>query len=99
MAEGRKGRPKGIPKTGGRKAGTPNKVQPALRDKIKAFGEENFEEVIAAWNCISDPKDKVKSYIDIISFAIPKLQAVQVDASVQQRTSVEDDLRKLSEEE
>jgi hypothetical protein len=90
---------KGSPKTGGRKAGTPNKVQSPLRDKIKAFGEENFEEVIAAWNCIADPKDKVKAYIDIIAYAIPKLQAVQMDANIQRQSSIEDDLKKLSEEE
>lgn len=89
---------KGSPKTGGRVAGTPNKTSSSLRQKIKDFGEENFDEVVAAWNCITDPKDKVKSYIDIISYAIPKLQAVQVDANVQKHSSVEDDLRALAEE-
>lgn len=91
-------RVKGTAKTGGRVAGTPNRIQTPLRDKIKNFGEENFEEVIAAWNCITDPKDKVKAYIDIISFAIPKLQAVQMDANIQRQSSVEEDLKKLSEE-
>lgn len=95
---GQAGRPKGTPKTGGRKPGTPNKVKNELREKIKAFAEENFEEVIAAWNCITEPKDKVKAYIDLCTYALPKLQAVQLDAHVSNVSSVEDDLRELAEE-
>lgn len=94
---GQVGRPKGIPKTGGRKAGTPNKVKYDLRQKIKEFAEDNFEEVIAAWNCITEPKDKVKAYIDLCTYALPKLQAVQLDAHVSTKSSVEDDLKALAE--
>jgi len=92
------GRPKGIPKTGGRKPGTPNKVKYDLRSKIREFAEDNFEEVINAWNCIDDPKDKLKAYIDLCTYALPKLQAIQLDANINKVSDVEDDLKRLSEE-
>lgn len=93
------GKPKGSVKTGGRVAGTPNKTNSVLREKIKQFGHEHFDEVIESWKAIIEPKDKIKAYIDIISFAIPKLQAVQMDANISHQTSVEDDLKALSIEE
>lgn len=89
---------KGQPKTGGRQKGTPNVRSSSLRKRFQDFAEENLDEVIAAWNQIDDPKDKVKAYIDICSYAIPKLQAVQVDASIQKANDIEDDLRKLAED-
>ena len=91
-------RPKGLPKTGGRAAGTPNKVKYDLRQKIKDFADENFEEVIAAWRAIDDPKDKLKAYVDLCTYALPKLQAVQLDANINKVSDVEEDLKALSEE-
>lgn len=89
---------KGEPKTGGRTKGTPNKRTYALRDKIREFSEENFDEVIEAWHRIDEPKDKIKAYIELTAYAMPKLQAIQVDANVSHQSDVEDDLRKLAEE-
>lgn len=89
---------KGQPKTGGRVAGTPNKRTYALRDKIRNFTEDNFDEVIAAWHMIDEPKDKIKAYIDLCAYAVPKLQAVQLDANISKASDVEDDLRMLAEE-
>ena len=90
---------KGQPKTGGRQKGTPNKVKDDLRMKIRNFAEENFDEVIKAWHEIEEPEKKIKAYNDICAYAIPKLQAVQLDANVNKITDVEEDLRRLSEEE
>jgi hypothetical protein len=97
MAE--KGKPKGLKKTGGRKPGSVNKVQRPLREKIVNFAADNLDEVIKAWNEIKEPKDKLKAYIDLCAYALPKLQAVQVDANVTRTSDVEDDLKKLAEEE
>ena len=91
-------RPKGLPKTGGRVAGTPNKVKYDLRQKIKDFADENFDAVIDVWRSIEDPKDKLKAYIDLCTYALPKLQAVQLDANINKASDVEDDLKALSEE-
>lgn len=89
---------KGQPKTGGRQKGTPNIKSSSLRKRFQDFADENLEAVIQAWNEIDDPKDKVKAYIDICAYALPKLQAIQMDANVSHASSVEDDLKKLSEE-
>lgn len=89
---------KGGPKTGGRQKGTPNIKSSSLRKRFQDFADENLDEVIEAWNQIEDPKDKVKAYIDICSYAIPKLQAVQLDANIQKVNDIEEDLRKLAED-
>lgn len=89
---------KGQPKTGGRVKGTPNKIKNDLRERIQNFAEENFDEVIEAWKQIQEPDKKIKAYNDICAYALPKLQAVQLDATVSRASSIEDDLRALAEE-
>jgi hypothetical protein len=89
---------KGQPKTGGRQKGSLNKVGGSLRDKIRAFAEDNFDKVIEAWEAIDDPKDKLKAYTDLCTYALPKLQAVQLDANINKVSDVEEDLKALSEE-
>lgn len=90
---------KGQQKTGGRKKGTPNKATDGLRQKFLDFAESRYEDALLAFDQITEPEKKVKAYIDICSYALPKLQAVQLDATVNNQSSVEDDLRKLAEEE
>lgn len=91
-------RPKGLPKTGGRKPGSRNKIKYGLRDKIREFAEANFDEVVEAWNRIDEPKDKLKAYIDLCTYALPKLQSIQMDASISHASDVEEDLKRLAEE-
>ena len=87
-----------MPKTGGRKKGTPNAVSKDLRSRISAFLSDNFDEAVQSWRDLSDPRDKLRLYIDLASFGIPKLQAVSVEATVAKADSVEEDLKALSEE-
>ena len=89
---------KGQPKIGGRKKGTPNKDTSGLRQKFLDFAESRYEDALHAFDQITEPEKKVKAYIDICSYALPKLQAVQLDATVNTQSSVEDDLRQLAEE-
>lgn len=89
---------KGQPKTGGRKKGTPNKDTSGLRQKFLDFAESRYEDALLAFDQIVEPEKKVKAYIDICSYALPKLQAVQLDANVNTQSSVEDDLKRLAEE-
>lgn len=89
---------KGQPKTGGRQKGSPNIKSSSLRKRFQDFADDNLDEVIQAWNEIDDPKDKVKAYIEICAYALPKLQAVQLDASIQKVNDIEEDLRKLAED-
>lgn len=99
MADGKRGRKKGTAKTGGRKKGTPNVLTSDLRSRISSFLSDNFDEAVKQWKAIEEPVQKVKLYTDLIKFAVPTLQAVSLDAIVNKEESVEDTLRKLSEEE
>lgn len=97
MADGKVGRPKGLPRYGGRKKGTPNKVNKDLRERISMFLDDNFDDAMKAWKNLED-KDKVKMYTDLIKFSVPTLQAVSLDANIKKEDSVEDDLKELAQE-
>jgi len=60
----------------GRPKGTPNKLTRELREAIKKFLEENFEEVTDTWKNLED-KDKLSFYKDLLKYAVPTLQAVE----------------------
>ena len=64
-------------KTGGRKAGTPNKVTASMRERISALLEERWEDLKQAIDDIPDPKDKAKMLIDLMQYAVPKLASVE----------------------
>jgi hypothetical protein len=70
-----------------------------LRGIIHQFVTENFDEAIRLWQSIEDPEKKVKLYLDLCAFVLPKLQAVQADINVSKVSSIEEDLKKLAEEE
>ena len=97
MANGKVGRPKGLPRYGGRKKGTPNKTTKDLRERISIFLEDNFEDAMKAWKKLED-KDKVKLYTDLIKFSVPTLQSVDLNATVKKEDEVEEDLKELAEE-
>lgn len=74
-------RQKGCIKTGGRKAGTPNKVTADLKrwvSDILADGRQQFVE------CMSqlEPAEYVKAYSALLNYVMPKQQALSVDAQV-----------------
>jgi hypothetical protein len=60
---GRGGRPPGLPKTGGRAKGTPNKSTLALREKLAALGCDPDEELVKiACDSKTDTGQKVAIY-------------------------------------
>lgn len=89
---------KGRAKTGGRVKGTPNKDSKEVRSRLKEFIEENFDEAIKTWRMIPEPDKKLKAYIELTAFVLPKLQAVQADLNVSKVSTIESDLIALSEE-
>lgn len=91
-------RPKGQPKIGGRKKGTPNKVAKDLRERIRLFLEEKWPEAVETWESIDKPGEKLRLYIDLSRFVLPVLQSVSLDATVKKEDRVEDDLHELGEE-
>ena len=44
--EGKGGRPPGLPKTGGRAKGTPNRATAALKEKLAALGYDPVDELV-----------------------------------------------------
>jgi hypothetical protein len=66
-------------KTGGRKAGTPNKVTRELRERLK---EVFYEELDNLPNLLKDmqPKERVELLIRLAPFVLPKVSPVGMSA-------------------
>lgn len=64
------GRPVGLPKTGGRRAGTPNRATLTLREKLAALGCDPAEELV---KIAQDSKTPVESKVHIYSNLMPYL--------------------------
>ena len=61
----------------GRKKGTPNKITKDLRESLQFFLETNEATFQATFDKL-EPKDKIRYYIDLLPFVIPKLQSTQL---------------------
>ncbi len=71
MAIARKGgRPLGLPKTGGRTKGTPNRATVVLKEKLAALGCDPAEELV---KIAQDSKTLVESKVQIYSTLMPYL--------------------------
>ena len=70
-------------KTGGRQHGTPNKLTRELREIINDFLQDNIENVKKDFKSL-EPKDRVKIYIELLNYGLPKLQAIQAEVSVEE---------------
>ncbi|MEN9304059.1 MAG: hypothetical protein RL264_2488 [Bacteroidota bacterium] len=66
--------PKGI-KTGGRTKGTPNKATKELRERFSDLLESNFESIQTDLESL-EPKERIKTLLEISKFVIPTLKAV-----------------------
>lgn len=72
---GKVGRPKGGAKTGGRQAGTPNKVNAEFRETVRKLLEDNAEN-FAVWLAqvaAEDPDKALQRLTQLAEFAAPKL--------------------------
>ena len=75
-------RPKGTEKTGGRKAGTPNKVTTELKTWIQELIDGNrskFEKDLDAL----EPKDRLQVLNSFLQYVVPKQQAISMEAQVE----------------
>jgi len=67
-------------KTGGRKKGTPNKDTKQIRDNFQMLVENNMElldQDIKKMN----PKDRVKTVLEMARFVLPTLKSIDLSAS------------------
>lgn len=87
-------------KTGGRRAGTPNKASAAVRGAIAKmldayFTSDTFENDIAEL----EPKDRVAAMEKFAAYVSPKLQSTTLDMTIESNKTIEDRLAELSDEE
>jgi hypothetical protein len=62
----------------GRPKGVPNKVTADLRAKVHELLAGQYETIIADFEGL-EPKDRIKLFIDLLPFALPKLQATSLE--------------------
>jgi hypothetical protein len=78
-------------KTGGRQAGTPNRTTKALRTWITDFITANTKQIENDWQSL-EPKERITAFQQLLKYALPTLQAVNVT------TDIEKELEALSDE-
>ena len=72
------GKPKGMPKTGGRRAGTPNKVTGNLREFVSGLIDDNREKIASDIEKLQ-PKDRVMIFEKLMSYVMPKKSETSMD--------------------
>lgn len=50
-----------------------------LRDLIRDFSIDKFDEYMEAFEAIGDPKDKAKEYREMLKYVVPTITAVQFE--------------------
>lgn len=71
-------------KTGGRTKGTPNKATAELRERFTSLLESNFDTIQNDLDSL-EPKDRIKTILEISKFVIPTLKSVdhQIETDLQ----------------
>ena len=72
-----RGRPKGLPKTGGIQKGGSWDKNVAMRNNIRLFINQNYDKMVFEWNRIEDPAQKVKLYLEALKFVLPQMRSVE----------------------
>ena len=94
---GRRKKGDGLGREGGRKKGTPNKLNKERRELLAKFLDDKFDEFMCAWDSIDDPYKKCSVYTALIPFATPKLQSIEL-LEQKGRKSFEDELDEIQGE-
>jgi hypothetical protein len=81
--EVRKGKPKGLPKTGGRQVGSPNKVTIEVKQAIAAFTSNNSEKLDKWLNEVDDPAKRLDLYFKALEYTMPKLARTEVSGDAE----------------
>jgi hypothetical protein len=86
-------------KTGGRTAGTPNKVTASLREKMDLFSDDKFDSFVKSWEAMEDGKDKCMVYLKAQETVLPKLSSVSINPEEKEFETIEDIVKALKEQE
>ena len=71
---------KGTPKTGGRKKGTPNKLNGNMKEWLNKFLLENREQIKKDFMLLQ-PKERLFLYEKLLAYIIPKANNVDITES------------------
>lgn len=82
---------------GGRKAGTPNKTTKEMRELMKKFTQENFEDFVDTYKAIEDPEKKADIYLKTVRYVLPLLSSVEVSGEDVTKSFAEE-LHKMAED-
>lgn len=86
-------------KTGGRQAGTPNKVTTMSKDIIANLLSDYRESGLMQSDFADlEPKDRLTIAEKLMQYVIPKVQSVAVDIHAERQKTIEDTLVELAEE-
>ncbi|MCQ2219786.1 MAG: hypothetical protein MJZ12_00250 [Prevotella sp.] len=85
-------------KTGGRVAGTPNKLTPQAKAIVVDIVNNNAQKANDMLNLIVDPKDWMHAYTKLLEFVVPKQAAVSVSGKVK-RSDLMQELLDMENEE
>jgi len=92
---------KGRAKTGGRKAGTPNKISKDARtilgDALKNH-LENVGSVLEELRCGEEPAKYIDAISKLLPFYMPKYQSTTLNADTARNTTVEEHMRQLDQQ-
>lgn len=70
----KQGKPKGLPKSGGRKVGTANKLNVRMRDRFAEAGFDFVDEVINTLAAIQSPEVKIEALLKMQPFFMQRLR-------------------------
>lgn len=83
-------------KTGGRKAGTPNKANGRMRELLSSIVNDYFEsEKMKDDIALLKPKDRVEIMEKLAAYVVPKLQSTTLEAGGASNKTIEDKLVEL----
>ena len=76
-------------KTGGRTAGTPNKVTSDLKSRIATLIDNQFDAITTDLEQL-DPKDRVTAYLKFLEYVLPKQREQKIDLSTLTDEQIDD---------
>ena len=94
----KRGRPKGLPQTGGRQAGTSNKLTKDLRETISGFLQRNASKMQEDYEKL-DPKDRLTFFEKLIKYSLPAMSAVDHTTQGERIIPFDKTLKNMTDEE
>jgi hypothetical protein len=80
-------------KTGGRTAGTPNKITSDVKSRIATLIEQRFDSIADDLELL-EPKDRVTAYLKFLEYVLPKQREQKIDLSTLTDEQIDDLLNK-----